>query len=334
MTTQKDVPFVKEKVYKLYLSTNLINGMKYIGVTSTTGKAFERYFGSNKRLKQDLKKYRRENFKKIVLRRGNKEDIYAEERRLIEEGSLVNNSNYYNEAAGGQGFTSEEVAIINKERTPEQKKKASIKRLKTLGSKGLKDIRKQQILTMGPKRLSEAVKKGHAGKTLEQKRKSEEQRQKTLGPKRRSAAAVKGQASRTPKERSEITRQGHITRGIEGQKLATERRLAAINFEEFGIAISEAHAERTFKEKQESERQRQETLDGKQKEIAIKGVLKKSKLQINDVLIIREMFDDGKSCVEIGKIFGVNRKTIHDIKTGKTWSWLNQDYLNRLAGNS
>jgi len=85
----------------VYLTTNLINGKKYIGVDSKNNK---NYFGSGIKIKLAIKKYGKSNFKKEILEQSY--DIpYLFEREIyyIEKNDAVNSLSYYNMAAGGKG---------------------------------------------------------------------------------------------------------------------------------------------------------------------------------------------------------------------------------------
>lgn len=47
-----------------------------------------------------------------------------------------------------------------------------------------------------------------------------------------------------------------------------------------------------------------------------------SKLTAQDVIDIRQGISDKKSCVDLGRRFGVTSTAISDIKRGRTWKWL------------
>ena len=49
----------------IYLTTNVINGKQYIG--SHNGEINDSYLGSGKLLIKSIKKYGKENFKRIIL---------------------------------------------------------------------------------------------------------------------------------------------------------------------------------------------------------------------------------------------------------------------------
>ena len=52
-------------IYYIYMTTNLINGMRYIG--KHYGELTDGYLGSGTKLKQDIQKFGKENFKKEIL---------------------------------------------------------------------------------------------------------------------------------------------------------------------------------------------------------------------------------------------------------------------------
>jgi len=80
----------------IYLTTNLINGKKYIGARKYT-KDWKYYLGSGVELKKDIKKFGRENFERKIL-----EDVRDEnemkERELywIKYYDAVNSDEFYN----------------------------------------------------------------------------------------------------------------------------------------------------------------------------------------------------------------------------------------------
>ncbi len=78
----------------LYLTTNKIDGKKYIGVD---GKNNPDYLGSGKYLKRAILKYGRENFTKEILFEFDSEtDAYLKEIEIIHELNAVESKEYYN----------------------------------------------------------------------------------------------------------------------------------------------------------------------------------------------------------------------------------------------
>lgn len=85
----------------VYLTTNLINGKKYIGKDSLDKKS---YLGSGKILKQAIKKYGKENFKKEVLCKCNSLiELEQIEKYLIAYYNADKDGKYYNITKGGSG---------------------------------------------------------------------------------------------------------------------------------------------------------------------------------------------------------------------------------------
>lgn len=78
----------------IYLTTNLINGKKYVGKDSKNCKS---YLGSGKYLKKAIKKYGKANFKKEVLQEcGNLEELNQAEVQWINNLNCKQDPNYYN----------------------------------------------------------------------------------------------------------------------------------------------------------------------------------------------------------------------------------------------
>lgn len=90
------------KQYYIYLTTNNINGMKYIG--KHHGELDDSYLGSGKLLKQDIEKIGKENFTKSILFISNNEQENCEkEKEFIALYNAVKNPLFYNIHVGGSG---------------------------------------------------------------------------------------------------------------------------------------------------------------------------------------------------------------------------------------
>lgn len=95
----------------VYITTNKLNGMKYIGQCSGNPEdpKVKRYFGSGKAILRAIKKNGIENFEKeIVGYAESLQALNALERQVISEHNAVKSRNFYNIAPGGRaslGFT-------------------------------------------------------------------------------------------------------------------------------------------------------------------------------------------------------------------------------------
>jgi hypothetical protein len=90
------------KIAWLYITTNLINGKKYIGQTTSTRK---NYIGSGKVMLAAIKKYGRKNFVRENVYEGDWELIDLMEYELIEKYDAVNSNLFYNQKPGGHKGT-------------------------------------------------------------------------------------------------------------------------------------------------------------------------------------------------------------------------------------
>ena len=89
----------------IYITTNKINGRKYIGKCAYNRlNGWEDYLGSGKLLKQAIEKYGRENFEReIVCECETSAELDALERNYIAEYNACADPLYYNLAEGGTG---------------------------------------------------------------------------------------------------------------------------------------------------------------------------------------------------------------------------------------
>lgn len=110
------------KKYYIYLTTNLINGMKYVG--QHYGELNDAYLGSGKDLKEAISTFGKRNFKKEILEIC---ESYAAlniaEKKWIEYYNAVIDPNFYNIASGGGN--SNPLAGMSEERKLERNKKLS-----------------------------------------------------------------------------------------------------------------------------------------------------------------------------------------------------------------
>jgi hypothetical protein len=85
----------------VYLTTNLINDKKYIGVDSKNNPA---YLGSGKYLRKAIEKYGKENFtKEILFETPSLKEAYLKEKEIIQFLNADKLSEYYNVHEGGKG---------------------------------------------------------------------------------------------------------------------------------------------------------------------------------------------------------------------------------------
>jgi hypothetical protein len=85
----------------VYLTTNLINGKKYIGYTTRNDK---NYKGSGSIIKSAIKKYGKENFSlKILEKCSSLKKLYFSEIKWIKKYNAVEDNNFYNLCYGGYG---------------------------------------------------------------------------------------------------------------------------------------------------------------------------------------------------------------------------------------
>lgn len=89
-------------MYYIYMTTNLINGKKYIG--KHKGELNDPYLGSGTLLLRAIKKYGKENFKKDILYISKDEkENNIKEKEFIKVYNAVNDNNFYNIHEGGDG---------------------------------------------------------------------------------------------------------------------------------------------------------------------------------------------------------------------------------------
>lgn len=111
------------KQFYVYLTTNQINGKKYIG--QHYGELNDSYLGSGTILKKAIIKFGRENFTKEILEIcDNYESLNKAEEKWIAQYNAISNPNFYNIASGG--LNSNPIAGMTEEAKQERAKKLSI----------------------------------------------------------------------------------------------------------------------------------------------------------------------------------------------------------------
>lgn len=103
--------------YTVYMTTNLINGKRYIGVHKTKNPDDD-YLGSGKALNSAIQKYGKENFQKVVIFNALNYDYAHEIELLLVNKEWIESPDTYNMKVGGKGGS---LA-----KTEEQKKKLSL----------------------------------------------------------------------------------------------------------------------------------------------------------------------------------------------------------------
>lgn len=104
------------KQYFIYLTTNLINGKKYIG--QHYGTTTDKYLGSGIQLTRAIKKYGKENFQREILEIVSENTVDEKEKYYIDLYNAVASEEYYNIAEGGNGL---DVIKLNKAKEQWQK---------------------------------------------------------------------------------------------------------------------------------------------------------------------------------------------------------------------
>ncbi len=107
----------------IYITTNLLNGKRYLGMCAYHRNNHNTYLGSGKALRRAIKKYGSNSFSREIIEEcPTKEDMIAAEIRYIAEYNCVNDQSWYNMNHGGyatRGFTGkkhseETIALMRK----------------------------------------------------------------------------------------------------------------------------------------------------------------------------------------------------------------------------
>lgn len=146
---------IMQKYGFIYITTNTINGKKYIGQTSfKRGKAKNNnYLGSGKYLKEAIKKYGTKCFtKEIIFVAQSFEDLNWAERHFIEQYDAVKSRKFYNVSPGGRAS----LGFTGKKHSQERNKKLSDK------LKGHKVSDKVRLVTSENGKLMSGARNGRA----------------------------------------------------------------------------------------------------------------------------------------------------------------------------
>lgn len=85
----------------VYITTNLVNGKKYIGSHKDNN---PKYLGSGVYLKKALIKYGKDNFSREIIWEGSEQERYNIEQEVIKNHNAVLDNNYYNISDKGTGL--------------------------------------------------------------------------------------------------------------------------------------------------------------------------------------------------------------------------------------
>lgn len=233
-------------MFEIYLTTNLINGKKYIGQHKIS-KSYDYYLGSGKILKQAIEKYGRENFKKeSLVFCETQEEANEKEKYYIKLFDAVNDDNFYNLAEGGYegGFTYYKEYL---EKNPEEKEKIEQKRLKAVkewqqnNSEILKQLGQQNIqkcldwCKQHPIEMQQIYEQNKEENTTRLKKWIEENPEKALEYRQKGTAALKKWNEEHPKEMKK-----NLSLGPWANKMKNGKRVRCINTGEIFLSIADA----------------------------------------------------------------------------------------------
>jgi group I intron endonuclease len=106
----------------IYLTTNTVNGKKYVGMCKNTHR--DRYLGSGKLLKEAIKKYGRDSFERVILEECDTfESLCLAEQKWILNLNAVESEEYYNLFDGGFGGCSKNMKKYWSMFTDDERKK-------------------------------------------------------------------------------------------------------------------------------------------------------------------------------------------------------------------
>ena len=114
----------------IYLTTNLVNGKKYIG--QHNGSIKDNYLGSGVLLVKAIEKYGKENFKKEILEECDITELDEKEKYWIAYYNALEDENFYNLSKGGQKGDGWEAARRFFQRHPRKSARSISKKLSKL----------------------------------------------------------------------------------------------------------------------------------------------------------------------------------------------------------
>jgi group I intron endonuclease len=162
-----------KKYHYVYVTTNLVNGKKYVGDHSTDN-LDDGYLGSGKILKDSIIKYGKDNFKKEILEFfDSKQEAFNAQEKWINEFTTIVPSGYNISPVGGRGVrgwyqhsdeTKEKIRKSNKGKSHPPLSEEHKKKLSNIG-KGRKQTQEHIIKKANARRgkkFSEESKKEKA----------------------------------------------------------------------------------------------------------------------------------------------------------------------------
>ena len=90
----------------IYITTNLLNGMKYIGKHSRND---DTYLGSGVQFRAAVKEFGEENFEREIIAYAYTSELNKLEKMYIDTFNAVNDPMFYNLAPGGDGWYEKRV---------------------------------------------------------------------------------------------------------------------------------------------------------------------------------------------------------------------------------
>lgn len=121
----------------IYITTNQVNGKRYLGMCAYHKPNQLSYLGSGKALKRAVKKYGRENFSREIIFIGEtKECLSAKEIEFITEYKCAESLDWYNIAGGGYATR----GFAGKKHTDETRAKMRANHKRILTEQGKKNI--------------------------------------------------------------------------------------------------------------------------------------------------------------------------------------------------
>lgn len=89
----------------IYITTNLLNGKKYVGQKKIINNGYRTYLGSGAYLVRAIKKYGRENFQRTIVDFAySPEELNEKEQNVIQFLNAHNSNDYYNIEIGGNKY--------------------------------------------------------------------------------------------------------------------------------------------------------------------------------------------------------------------------------------